>query len=1080
LRVSVASSILVDVSTDDSAPDTVHTITAGPAIHVRTTRSTDGVLRFDLGAELGRGGMGRVVAAIDTALDREVAIKQAHGDGAYDLARFEREARITARLEHPSIVPIHDIGRDPTGRPYYIMRRIEGEPLNARIDRLRRFDERLALVSRLFAAVEAAAFAHARGVIHRDIKPQNILLGEYGETLLIDWGLARKIDETTEDVSVGEGGVDGLTLAGHVMGTPGYMSPEQARGAPVDARTDVYSLGVTLWHLLSGVPPLDGDKIAWLAQMARGDVPLAPLDPTVPRELSAIVVRSTTRFEDRYPDAAAMASDLRAFLDGRLVGAHHYSTWERLRRWVHHHRVTVAVAGVALAVVVTTMSFAVARVVEARDRAERARRESSDRADRLLLERADQSASTDPPAALAALRELAPDSVHLARARDLATIAASNGVGFGMQPHRGRITGLALAPDGNSLASAAIDGTIQLHDLRSRTSRVLARDVTVMNVMGRAELGWTDDGKTVFYRNDHARLYVVDVASGRARDLARAPDAIAVGDDRLRYLDLDTSEVIEHRLHNDVRSVIARDVTDVALARDVVVVDGSRGLRSVGVEGERPLLPRSKPVLVMAVSSAADRAAFVIDGEVVEVALGTRQIVGRWSKQTGEVAWALAYRGGHLFAQLSGVGTRMLADAGEVLDPLGARGFAAFSETRRGMLALTDHEMIAGAGAGMHVVPAVGTAIAGHRQSTIVAIGGVDGSLRWWDLDESLPQRFPIRDDAALCGLSETELFVAEGVPQSRVLAISLRDGSSRTISKLDVPPEECDLVGSSFVMWHPQTTLYGVVHAAQLVVASVLTGAVVTVPLDGKTRVDTRTGRMFRPDGPAVREVGGPTRWTAPRTLKGLDVSGNWIGACDEANHLYRIAPDGRMSETASAGVIDYLRIDPHGTLWFGVGSILHRWESARPEIAHTFTAAITALDVARDGVVVSLADNSLWTVDTTGVTRLSVTQPERSSLVVHGDTALGKHGGTVRYFLATRTRQLRRIVPSVKTVRVASDRLVAVQVSIPTPRNLPNAHEIWVYADRVPRDPAALARWISTTTNVRLDTDQASLAWP
>jgi serine/threonine protein kinase len=95
-------------------------------VHVRTARSTGGALRFDLGAELGRGGMGRVVAAIDTALDREVAIKQAHGDG--DLARFEREAKITARLEHPAIVPIHDIGRDPTGRPYYVMRRIAGEP----------------------------------------------------------------------------------------------------------------------------------------------------------------------------------------------------------------------------------------------------------------------------------------------------------------------------------------------------------------------------------------------------------------------------------------------------------------------------------------------------------------------------------------------------------------------------------------------------------------------------------------------------------------------------------------------------------------------------------------------------------------------------------------------------------------------------------------------------------------------------------------------------------------------------------------------------------------------------------------
>src|SRR5262245_58916684 len=146
--------------------------------------------RFAIGAELGRGGMGRVVAATDTALDRPVAIKQVHTDRVEDLLRFEREVRITARLEPPAIVPIHDAGRDELGRPYYIMRRIEGEPLSDRAAAARDVRGRLALVPYVLAAVDAAAFAHARGVIHRDIKPWNILIGAYGETLLIDWGLA--------------------------------------------------------------------------------------------------------------------------------------------------------------------------------------------------------------------------------------------------------------------------------------------------------------------------------------------------------------------------------------------------------------------------------------------------------------------------------------------------------------------------------------------------------------------------------------------------------------------------------------------------------------------------------------------------------------------------------------------------------------------------------------------------------------------------------------------------------------------------------------------------------------------------
>jgi serine/threonine protein kinase len=143
--------------------------------------------RFVLGEELGRGGMGCVVAATDTVLERSVAIKQALVDDADSLRRFEREAKITAQLEHPSIVPIHDAGIDASGRPYYVMRRVEGEPLADRVARTPDVKARLALVPNVLAAVDAAAFAHARDLIHRDIKPWNILIGAYGETHLIDW-----------------------------------------------------------------------------------------------------------------------------------------------------------------------------------------------------------------------------------------------------------------------------------------------------------------------------------------------------------------------------------------------------------------------------------------------------------------------------------------------------------------------------------------------------------------------------------------------------------------------------------------------------------------------------------------------------------------------------------------------------------------------------------------------------------------------------------------------------------------------------------------------------------------------------
>ena len=182
--------------------------------------------------------MGVVVEAHDRALDRPVALKHMLSASAADLARFEREARITARLEHPGIVPIHDAGRDADGTPYYVMRRIDGVQLDTLVDR-RTFPERIARVPNVLAACDAVAFAHARGVIHRDIKPANILIGPFGETLLIDWGLACTVGDAAADE--GRPSAPMLTQVGAVAGTPGFMAPEQARAEPLDARAPTCS-----------------------------------------------------------------------------------------------------------------------------------------------------------------------------------------------------------------------------------------------------------------------------------------------------------------------------------------------------------------------------------------------------------------------------------------------------------------------------------------------------------------------------------------------------------------------------------------------------------------------------------------------------------------------------------------------------------------------------------------------------------------------------------------------------------------------------------------------------------------------
>ncbi|HSR95450.1 MAG TPA: serine/threonine-protein kinase, partial [Kofleriaceae bacterium] len=183
--------------------------------------------RYRLGAELGRGGMGRVVEAFDVQLGRTVALKEVlPRSGSANIARrFAREVQLTARLEHPSIVPVYDSGTTVDGRPFYVMRRVSGRPFDQLMNEAIGLDARLTLLPPLLAAIDAVAHAHRRGVIHRDIKPSNILVGDLGETVVIDWGLAKVIGEDDDKPGTMIAPSDSLrTQIGAVFGTPGFMS----------------------------------------------------------------------------------------------------------------------------------------------------------------------------------------------------------------------------------------------------------------------------------------------------------------------------------------------------------------------------------------------------------------------------------------------------------------------------------------------------------------------------------------------------------------------------------------------------------------------------------------------------------------------------------------------------------------------------------------------------------------------------------------------------------------------------------------------------------------------------------------
>ncbi len=328
--------------------------------------------RYRRGALLGVGGMGRVYAALDERLGREVALKEVKpGAGAGAAERLAREVRVTALLEHPGIVPVYDAG---PGHGYYTMRLVRGRSLADALRSAPGREARLSLLRRVLGACEALAYAHSVGVVHRDVKPDNVMIGEFGQTLVVDWGLARVIPGSRVATAASLGGVSdaGLTQAGAVLGTPRYMSPEQAAGATATPAADVWSLGAILYELVAGAPPYAGEDAYDVLRRARAaePTPLATVAPDAPAELAAIVNRALARDpEDRYPTAGALADDLTRYLDGHRVAAHDYTGAELAGRFARRWRVALGLGVLALLAVVATAGVGWWRTSSALERA---------------------------------------------------------------------------------------------------------------------------------------------------------------------------------------------------------------------------------------------------------------------------------------------------------------------------------------------------------------------------------------------------------------------------------------------------------------------------------------------------------------------------------------------------------------------------------------------------------------------------------------------------------------------------------------------------------------------------------------
>jgi serine/threonine protein kinase len=322
-----------------------------------------------------RGGLGAVFVAVDEELHREVALKQILDDRADDPVsrqRFLVEAEVTGGLEHPGIVPVYGLGAYGDGRPFYAMRFIKGDSLKEAIaafhadDSLKRDPgqrslELRKLLRRFLDVCNAIDYAHARGVLHRDLKPGNVIVGRYGETLVVDWGLAKATGRRDPEATPGErtltpasSGSGAETLPGQVLGTPGYMSPEQAAGEldRLGPASDVYSLGATLYCLLTGRAPFEGEAGDVLRRGQKGDYPPPrSLEAQIDRALEAVCLKAMAlRAEHRYASCRALADDVEHWLADEPVSAWQEPLADRVRRWMRRHRIVMASAMASLVV----------------------------------------------------------------------------------------------------------------------------------------------------------------------------------------------------------------------------------------------------------------------------------------------------------------------------------------------------------------------------------------------------------------------------------------------------------------------------------------------------------------------------------------------------------------------------------------------------------------------------------------------------------------------------------------------------------------------------------------------------------
>ena len=945
---------------------------------------------YEVRGEIARGGLGRILEAHDHRLDRTVAIKELlaeHLEGKSGLeARFAREAFLTARLQHPAIVPVYEAGLWPDGAPFYTMKLVDGKSLEAAVRERPTLEERLGLIPHVIDVANALAYAHGRRIIHRDLKPANILVGAFGETVVIDWGLAKEIGPAGETLTsslpppVAASERPGATQAGSVLGTPAYMPPEQALGESVDERADVYALGAVLYHVLAGVAPYTGKSSAdILAQVVREPPEdLLKKEPAVPPELAAVARKALARDPaGRYPTAAELAADLGRYQRGQRVVAHRYGVAAVVVRFLKRHRAALTVAALMLFVLAVVVWSDFRRIVAERDRAEsekaeaqRLRDQADARGDALALREAEALLARDPRKALAWLKHLAPESRLLGAGRILAGDAFARGV-----PARvlsDTLAGaLALSADGKLLAAARADDVLVVDTVSGQTGVLRGRGGPPR------ALAFAADGSRLAYASADGIVRVWTRAVRAVTDLPGHEGEVTalafLGPERLGTVGADgTLRIWELGQGVPARVFAAHTgaVIDVAASGSLIATAGSDGSVKLwepgAASGAQPVATFPSDVVPARVLFSSDGAQLAVVGDDGRVRLwdveahrygivdGHASRVTAAAQAAGLVATGDASGGIHVVDLAARRTVRLTGHEDDVLALAFAGGGILVSGGRDRTVRVWD------ARTGRAVRQLLGhdgdvTAVA--AAGSMVATAGRDRTVRLWDLAAGEP-RIPV--------VSERPLFALAASDDHRRLAA----GGSGSLYVIDAGGRRSLPVRGERVR------------------ALALGGTLLGVGFE------TGAVRVYDGDG-QPRELG---QLSAAAQALALDGRGKLVAAGGVSGFACYAAADGRklFGDDGSALALAFA---PGGSLLVTAGSQVRLWDvaSARPRRLDGGTGPFVTAAFSPDGRHVAAGGpggTSVWTVASGAVRALGGDPVSRLLFSADGKLVVGVSG--------------------------------------------------------------------------------------